>query len=133
MACDHAVSQGSVEVHVVLAGAVLDECVYLDEGVGVQQRVDALAGRLAARLAQLPEAGPVARALRILPQGVEFVAARGARHGSAKCKPVHQQDGQESSGQGVGRVLAEQILLPTLPDCAPSLVPREQVVQLDQR
>tara|TARA_B100001079_G_scaffold6897_1_gene5816 strand:- start:49 stop:204 length:156 start_codon:yes stop_codon:yes gene_type:complete len=46
MACDHAITERAVQVHVVLASAVLDEGVDLDEGIGVQQCVDALSGGL---------------------------------------------------------------------------------------
>ena len=95
MPCYHSVPQGPVEVHVVLAGTVLHEGVDLDEGVGVQKRVDAFAGGLAPGLSQLPQAGAVTGALRGLPHGVELVAAR-VRHGSAKCESVHQQDGAKS-------------------------------------
>ena len=85
-----------MQVHVVLAGAMLYEGVDLDEGIWVQQRVDAFAGRLASGLAQLLQAGSVARAVSSLPHGVKLVAAR-VRHGSAKCESVHQQDGYSTN------------------------------------
>jgi len=130
MACDHAITERAVQVHVVLASAVLDEGVDLDEGIRVQQRVDALSGGLAPGLSQFPEAGPVPGAVSGLTHGVELVAAR-VRHGSAKCEPVHQQDGAKSR-ECVGRVLAEQVLLPALRHSVPALITREQVVQFDQ-
>jgi hypothetical protein len=75
MACNHTVSEGTVQVHVVLTGAMLHEGIDLDKGIWVQQRVDAFAGGLASRLAQLPEASPVTWAVSGLPHGVELVAA----------------------------------------------------------
>jgi hypothetical protein len=42
--CDYAITKRAVQVHVVLASSMLDEGVDLDEGIGIQQRVNALAG-----------------------------------------------------------------------------------------
>ena len=83
-------------MHVVLASSMLDEGVDLDEGIRVQQRVNALSGGLAPGLAQFPEAGPVPRVVSGLTHGVELVAAR-VRHGSAKCESVHQQEGYSTN------------------------------------